>query len=569
MKRKHTMKTLSILLACTMLASAAAGCGNSAASSSEAASSSQASSAAASSTSSEGSTTAAAPEEISWPLFEDKPEISIFWRLNPKATASMKDYTEMRLWQVLGEKANCTFTFVHPPMGKELEQFNLLRVSGDYPDVIYWENWLNPTTVGGPEKALNDNFIIPMNDLMAQYAPNFTKLMNESEDIKRAVTTDDGTFYGFPLLRYNQSMKGVWGFLVRQDWLDTLGLEKPTTIDEYHDMLVAFRDGDPNGNGQKDEVPLSTWMEGSNSVLMTKITNIWGVNHDFSVQDKKAVYGPYTEEWRQAVTTLNQWYSEGLIDPDFAVNDERQYEDKCISNVVGAIHDETGGSTALMNQSLDEMGVSGDTHFVGIPIPKLSEGAEAYNLQHDLLYNGVMASISSQSQYQKELTKLFDYGYSEEGNLLWNFGIEGESYNMVDGKSVLSETITNNPDGLSIDQALARYCFGSMQGPFVFSPEVRDQRMLFFDWQRESINAWNQDSADRLFPPATLSEEESQQYAEIMADITTYVAESFNGFVQGTKPLSEFDSYLEQLKNMGVEEAIALKQASVDRYYAR
>ena len=502
------------------------------------------------------------PEEISFPLFDTEQEMTVFWRLNPKATASMKEYGEMALTEELAKLANIRLSFIHAPSGQEGEKFNLLRVSGDYPDLIYWEQWLDPKTVGGPEKALNDDFIIPMNELISQYAPNYTKLL-EDDSIRRAVSTDSGTLYGFSLLRYNQSMKSVWGQMIRMDWLEALDLEVPSTIEEYHDVLVAFRDQDPNGNGQKDEIPYTTFKD-----YIPAMFHPWGiVPNEFTNENGTAVYGPYTEAYRDALTVLSEWYAEGLIDPEFATNDQRQFEARLSLNISGACYGETGGSIGLVNKSFEEAGFT-DHRIEGIPV-FTADGGTGYNMAGDKLYNGVTLSISSKNEFPVESTKLFDWGYSEEGSLLWNFGVEGESYTLENGKPVFTDMITNNPDGLSIDQALARYCYGSMQGPFVFMPEVRDQRMLFYDWQRNSIDAWNNDDMSRIFPPATLSADESAQYAEIMTDIATYVEESRNQFINGSMPISEFDNYLSQLKSMGIEDAIALQQAALDRYFER
>ena len=503
------------------------------------------------------------PEEIVFPLLPEVTELTIFWRLNPKATASMKDYSEMGLVQELENRTNIRLKFVHPPIGQDTEQFNLMRASGDFPDIVYWENWLNPITVGGPEKALKDNFIIPLNDLMAQYAPNLTGLMEAESDIKRNIMTDDGTLYGFPLLRYNQSMKGVWGYIIREDWVKKLGLEMPVTVEDFYNTLVAFRDKDPNGNGEKDEIPFS-----GPKGRYVHLLYPWGITNDFINKEGKVVYGPYTEEYRQALTELSKWYSEGLIDPDFAVNDERQAEGRLLAEKSGAYWGETGGSTGLIMKSFEEQGKT-ENKLVGIPIPKIEAGAMSYNYNMDRLYDGVATTITPANQYPVETVKFLDYAYSDEGQLLYNFGIEGESYNMIDGKPVLSDMITKNPDGLSMDQALARYSFGSMQASMVFMPAIRDQRMLFYDWQVESINAWNQDDKSQRMPPTTLSIEENTRYAEIMADIQTYMEENFNNFLQGTQPMSEFDNYLSQLKSMGIEEAIELKQSALDRFLNR
>jgi putative aldouronate transport system substrate-binding protein len=92
--------------------------------------------------------------------------------------------------------------------------------------------------------------------------------------------------------------------------------------------------------------------------------------------------------------------------------------------------------------------------------------------------------------------------------------------------------------------------------------------MLFLDWQRRSVAAWNS-MTDIQLPKITLTVEENRRFSQLMGDINTYRDEMFDKFVMGKETLSNLDTYYATLKRMGIEEAIALQQAGLDRFNAR
>ena len=94
---------------------------------------------------------------------------------------------------------------------------------------------------GGPEKAIKDGVIIPLNDIFKEYCPNITKYLAENPDIDKMIKTDDGNYFAFPFIRGEDKLCYTVGGFVRQDWLEELGMEVPATVDEWHDVLTAFK----------------------------------------------------------------------------------------------------------------------------------------------------------------------------------------------------------------------------------------------------------------------------------------------------------------------------------------
>ncbi len=160
------------------------------------------------------------------------------------------------------------------------EAMNLLLAAGDLPDIVGGNLIQQPVNQYGPEGAF-----VPLNELVDEHAPNIAKFWEEHPGLKEAISAYDGNYYYIPYLP-----DGKYGraWFIRQDWLDALGLEQPDNVDELYDVLVAFRDQDPNGNGLKDEVPYFArdWEE------VNRLLTLWDarssgsdIYHDFYVTD--------------------------------------------------------------------------------------------------------------------------------------------------------------------------------------------------------------------------------------------------------------------------------------------
>ena len=167
---------------------------------------------------------------------------------------------------------------------------------------------------------------------------------------------------------------------------------------------------------------------------------------------------------------------------------------------------------------------------------------------------------------------MLDWGYGEEGNRRLNWGVEGVSYELDEnGEPHYTELVLNNPDGLSIDAALANYALVAVKGPAML---VQDPRYMMdyyaLDEQKQAMQSWSdKDLTSHLFPNVSYTEEESSGLTSLMSDITTYTDSMIIKFIVGTEPLENFDRYVQTVKNMGIDNALDIQQAAVDRYNAR
>ena len=137
-----------------------------------------------------------------------------------------------------------------------------------------------------------------------------------------------------------------------------------------------------------------------------------------------------------------------------------------------------------------------------------------------------------------------------------------------DGTPEFTELVTNNPDGLSVDQVLIQYALSADDFFFCMDPELWLARMSMPE-QREMLPRWATGSLDRIMPPVLPTSDEAAEFASIMGEVNTYVDEMFTKFVMGVESLDNFDTYMSNLQSLGIERAIELKQNQLDRYNAR
>jgi putative aldouronate transport system substrate-binding protein len=202
------------------------------------------------------------------------------------------------------------------------------------------------------------------------------------------------------------------------------------------------------------------------------------------------------------------------------------------------------------------------------PYPTLKKGEKAKIGQKENLYVGVSSAAITTKCKEKEIAaRWLDYGYSKEGRMLYNFGIEDVSYKMENGYPKYTDLIVKNPQNISFYNIANRY-FRTSSGPYVQDRREYEQ-VLTFPEQREAIDIWSKPESAAWLPPILPTVEESKKMASIYTNISTYTEEKFLKFVMGQEPLTSFDKYVEEIKKMGLEDVLKIQQAALDRYTKR
>lgn len=506
--------------------------------------------------------TDAPAEEITLPISTDGLELSFFAMPEPVITSKMKGYSEMTVYQTAEELTGVHINWREESYTDPKQKMNLMFSTGDTEDIV-WDAWKHAS--GGPKKLLDEGLIVSLNPYIEKYAPNLKKLLQETPGLLEQISTDDGRIFMFPTIRLDPITRANSGFAIRKDWLDRAGLPVPETIDEWYTMLKTFQDMDMNGNGLKDECFVSMGFE-KTSQSMDNFAVAYGLvaGTDLYVKDGQVKYGAYEPEFKDFVAEMAKWYSEGLLDPEFSTQDSKQFDSKMVNDMGGAYYGSLSGN---MGKFITARSDDSEYDLVPAPMPKAPDGKVHTGISGygQMVPHG--ASICSTNENIVETVKWLDWHYSEEGTALYNWGIEGQSYEVVDGKNQFTDLITNNPDGLSKDEADARYAGGVLtQMPIVEDPEVF-LALKSLPQQKAASQLWCQADTSWLLSPLYFDSETTTENANIMSEIKTYVAEQFNKYVMGIESMDTFDQFQQQLKDMGIETVLANYQASYDAVY--
>lgn len=553
-------RACALLMATVMAAGAVTGCGSSENTGSGGGAGEATTAAATQASEGNKEGAAAVPEEFSYPMAAGD-KLQYWCDLTTTVSANYANLGDTPFGQGWQSNTGVEIEFLHPPTGQMKEQFSLILADGNLPDLMEY-NW-TVDYPGGPEKAIKDGVIMPLNDVFAQYCPNITKYLEENPDIDRMIKTDEGHYYVFPFIRGDENLMNTIGLMLRKDWLDDLGMEVPTTIDEWHQVLTAFK------NEKGCSAPYSFEYTNPQYLGADPFVAAFGVNRSFYLGSDGTVHFGATEPgFKDYLAAMNQWYSEGLIDPDLATLKNDQVSAKITNGQAGASMGQAGSRMGTWTTAART--TTPEFTLVPAPVPTLEKGGQAEMGYIENPFSGrASVAITTSCKDVERAARLMDWAYGEEGHMFFNFGVEGESYTMVDGYPTYTDTILNNPDGLPVSQAMSAYIRGNYNGPFVQDIRYLEQYYTMEE-QRQTPIVWGQcNGAAHTMPPITPTSDESKEFSTIMNEINTYRDEMILKFIFGTESIDNFDTYVKNIENMGLARALEIENAALDRYNSR
>ena len=485
-----------------------------------------------------------------------KEPITLKYWVKNNASSSIKNYSEMGMYKELEKRTGIRIEFIHPAANQQSEQMNIMLASRNLPDMIEGLQGYP----GGILKAHLDGIIIELNEVQSKYAPNLQKLYKTYPEIDAQAQNDKGRYFVTPLIRGGAELRTYAGPILRKDWLDELGLGVPTTLDEWYTVLKAFKDK------KGIRAPLSS------EITMFKkepFVGAFGIRNDDFVEDGKVFTGGYDPRYKEYMKTMVAWYREGLIDPEIGLVTPNILETKILSGDVGAYIQAIGsGIGRIMSQMKDK-----NPHFdlVAAPYPTINKGDKAKFVQLDpLVSTNTAVSITTANKYPAETMAWLDYMYSKDGHMLCNFGIENESYVIENKYPKYTELITNNPEGLAMSLVGLKYCRSFISGPFVQDTRYVEQ-FYSMPSQRRASELWAAQAKEvkDFNVYGTLTPEELEAIAYKTSETTGYIKEMYIKWLTGVESLDKFDEYRDQLKQLGIEDVIKVKQQAYNRFKQR
>jgi putative aldouronate transport system substrate-binding protein len=493
-----------------------------------------------------------------------------YWTpLSSNVAATLKSYNDMTCYKELEKITDVHIDFQHVTDNPQAQEaFNLLVASGKYPDIIEY-NWLNQYA-GGPARAVKDGLVLRLNEFIdGGKLPAFAKVLADHPEWKRMIQTDEGDIYAFPFLRGDPGLQTFFGPYVRKDYLDKLGIQNtPKTMDDWAALFKAMKGKDLNGNGKADEYPFTSWMgQGQNGFSYSgAFVGAFGTTLGFYNDGGKVKFGPVEPAFRDFIALMADWWKQGFFHPDTFTMDSKAFDAQMtngnISSGVLFVGSGIGRLTTLSR------GANPKFKLQGVQYPSLKPGGRSAFGQLENAYpGGSSAAITSACTNVDAALKVLDYPYSQPGHMLFNFGKEGEQYDMVKGFPKWRDAIVKPPK-LPLAQSIAQHARSNFAGPFV--QDIRYLQQYFaFPEQKAAYETWSKEDHSRIMPPVTPTQAESRRFGKIMTEVNARVQEVFAKVVTNAVPLETWDAFVGELKALGIDEAIGIQQAALGRYKAR
>lgn len=310
-------------------------------------------------------------------------------------------------------------------------KLNLKAASGQLPDMVHFDKLDYPTFI----RMAGEGLLLPLNDYLAK-SPNITKMIDPA---KLDYVTVDGKIYAVPTGARPEpyNLESREGFLVRQDWLDKLGLKQPQTLGEFYEVMKAFTNNDPDGNGKKDTIAYTS----DKDQEFDGIFGAFGINPLFwHERDGKIKKGFVLPETKEALATLQKWYKEGLIDPQFLVTEIKQRNENLINSKYGIMQ-----YTAL---DIDPKTATAGALYKANPNAKLSfiagpKGTTGKSGFPEASPINQIRGVSAKVKDPEKLFKMLDWMQSDEGGFnLIHYGVDGEDHTFDKAKNAIVQKST-------------------------------------------------------------------------------------------------------------------------------
>ena len=466
------------------------------------------------------------------------------------------------------------------------EKRQISLASGDYPDAYMLIPWVNQFSSDELVKLGGQGVLMPLDDLIGEDTPNLTAAFEKEPGFKELATSPDGKIWGIPAWNdcfHCSYPSKLW---MNSDWLDTLGLEQPTTPEELRAVLEAFKTQDPNGNGTADEIPLSATGGGSLlSYLMNPFVYTPEMGAEGTIPATLGVVGgevamqPTRDEWRDGISYAASLYEDGLIDEAaFTQNGE------ALTAKGNSAEGVIVGSAALMHPWFvsDDNEDGRYTQYNAVAPLTGPNGSDA-------TYTGgaagaapgatfVITNRSSEAKQQK-LMQIVDFMVSYDGHLQGEFGVEGVNWVRPEaGDVALDETLEPNfkvlalPEGEGLNNSWgpiaqfftdAEFRNSQVTATDVDTPEGYERRLF------EATELYAGHESDELFPywEAAVTGETATELATIQTNVESFVVQAAAEFVSGVRDIESDEDWAEfqqNLTDLGADRYVEIYQEAWD-----
>lgn len=484
------------------------------------------------------------------------------------------DYVDNAYTKEIEKQLNCELEFMMLPAKDTMQKVELMMAAGgeELPDIFCGVNFSDGALVSYGQSGM----IVPLNGYYENSMYYLKDAMEKEPDLKSLITAPDGNMYYVP--KYSKALSNEVGCgraWINKTWLDKLGLEIPTTTAEFKEVLKAFKEQDPNGNGKADEIPFSGY---------TSLGNLCGLEYLFAshlkftpktsylyAKDGKVEAGYVQDGWKQAIEYCADLYKEGLISDSTFTLDTNSFAPLKNNPEVPILGAFISMSMGFSNDVIDRY-----DDYVVLP-PLEGEGGYRSSMWVPTVPSAGLV-VTKNCENPEAAFRLGDFLCSQdmslwnrwgELNVDWKYAEEGAPslYDEV-GYPAIVEMINNKwgvPNNAHWHGACPSYRDYALTSGQVASENNYDEATIATSTIEYMKYADMTDVKKFVYDMDVIEEA-----TEINTNIESYVKEKTAAFVVGTQNIeSDWDKYIAEINNMGLERLIEHTQASYDKMNAK
>lgn len=504
-------------------------------------------------------------QSITYPIADGDLVFSIFMSYPGGPPCVRDSWTEYELFDEAEKDTGVKLDWHEVSMFDSADQLQLLVAAGDLTDLVTGVQDLSGGLVG----AYDNDLIYDLHDMIETEAPDYYYLTRITNDLEKDLLTDEG--YELAINVIHDGLDAFDGLALRQDWLDEQGLSVPTTYDELEQVLSSFTSNynltqpvfiDANLSCQ------SAWLAAGYGVGNYDVSSPSPATAFYLKDGSDSVTIALVEEgYRDYISMLADWYSKGYINSDFVSSN---YTDTDKQNFL--CNDQMGLFWTSADQMATYYSNAVDPDFSLATLGPISVDG-SMDMNHyckNFVINFNCLSISTSCSEPEKALNWANYWYTEKGIMMMNYGMEGQTYNLEDGKVVFTDLILSNPDypDMNANGMLMRY---NCQGKVCGVHNILDKDAIYTTEQIAACDFWGQclDNAYTLPYGVSLTTEESAAVTATFNEITTYASTALLSFVTGNRDLNQWDDFVQELRDMGIENCISVYQDAYNRYLDR
>ena len=495
---------------------------------------------------------------------------------------------ELAMVQKWAEDTGVEFDWQSIPSEGAQEKINLMLASGeDLPDA-FW-NFGDGKSGNIVVQYADQDIFLPTEGLINDYMPNLKKILDDNPNYRAEITAPNGHTYGFPYIEEMYGLVLTGGpLLINKTWLDQVGKEVPTTVDEWVDCLKAFRDGgDLNGNGEADEIPMATWFSVKDSFgsynMFYRFTGAFGCADSYCggnsyadhlrLIDGKVTFTAMDEAFRKTAEFFNMLYNENLIwNGSFEADESASYKTSLIKEDVARI----GCFGTWTDQEITNL----DVHDEYVPLPRLEgeAGKIGFLNNYSELQDSSDTAITTTCKFPHVIARFVDYMVGDPAiSIQSNWGAEGYNYKLDENgilRTPLDEQgryVAQQEGADYADFGKARTNSTTARGSMIVLDEYYEtvagyayDAVQLLEWQK--VNGKDEVMAEYdAIPRVMMTVDELTRLAQIQKTVSDLVERYVNQWVTGGVTDDNWNSYLSELEAAGVNDIVSIYQTAVDR----